>query len=155
MKRRMGVIALIAALCLLLSACSKPDTASLSEVFTQMKSAVALSEMVEFSSVSDLDRFYGIAAENVADFAGGINSSGVQQEEIVLIKATGADAAQRVYNALTNRLNAKLSENKDYNPEQYAMIEKCSVDINDDYVSMIISGNAEDLKAIYREAIGI
>ena len=61
---------------------------SLTDVFSEIKSQMNVSEMVEFQDVSSLDRYYGITAEQVSEFAGGINNSGVEQEEIVLIKAS-------------------------------------------------------------------
>lgn len=157
MKKLLILTAAVLALCVLLCACSENSNAAkpLSDVFTQIKSEVTLSDMVEFSDVAELDRFYGIAAEDVDQFAGGINNSGVNQEEIVLIKATGADAAERIRTALSNRYQSKLNETKSYNPEQYAIIEGCSVDADGNYISMILSENAAAIKAIYHAGIGI
>ena len=73
----------------------------------------------------------------------------------MLIKATDTDAAGRINEKLVNRMNAKLNETKSYNPEQYAIIEKCSVDTDGVYVSMILSANAEAIKALYKTGIGV
>lgn len=152
MRKLISVISVLLLICVLLCSCSK-NVEPLSKVFEQIKSEVGVSEMVEFSSVSDLDRFYGIAAEDIGDFAGGINNSGVNQEEIVLVKASNSDAAERIKTALTNRYNSKLNETKNYNPEQYAIIEKCSVETNDLYVSLIISEKASAMREILNKAI--
>ncbi len=152
MRKLISVISILLLICVLLCSCSK-NVEPLSKVFEQIKSEVGVSEMVEFGSVSDLDRFYGIAAEDIGDFAGGINNSGVNQEEIVLVKASSSDAAERIKTALTNRYNSKLNETKNYNPEQYAIIEKCSVETNDLYVSLIISEKASAMREILNKAI--
>ena len=152
MRKLISVISVLLLICVLLCSCSK-NVEPLSKVFEQIKSEVGVSEMVEFGSVSDLDRFYGIAAEDIGDFAGGINNSGVNQEEIVLVKASSSDAAERIKTALTNRYNSKLNETKNYNPEQYAIIEKCSVETNDLYVSLIISEKASAMREILNKAI--
>ena len=151
--KRIIAAALILALCILLCSCGQ-EAQPLSRVFADMKDQVGLSDLVEFHDASGLDRFYGISAEDVAEFAGGINNTGVIQEEIVLIRATDADAAARIAEKLTNRLNSKLNETKNYNPEQYAIIEKCGVETNGNYVSLIISENADKLKPIYHSGIG-
>ncbi len=154
MKKRIGALLLVLMLSVLLCACAKKEVAPLNDIYTRIKGEVTLTDMVELSDVSDLDRFYGISAEDVSEFAGGINSSGVEQEEIVLVKAVNKDAAKRINDALVARHSSKLSETKTYNPEQYAMLEKCTVDVDDLYISMILSPNASAIKKLYKDAIG-
>lgn len=154
MKRIISVIALIAMLAVLLCACGE-QAQPLSDIFSTIKTEYEISDLVEFDDISTLERFYGIGADDVAEFAGGVNNSGVNQEEIVLIKAKDADAAENISEKLNNRLQSKLNETKDYNPEQYAIIEKCTVDTDGLYVSMIISENAEGIKKLYTQGIGI
>lgn len=123
----------------------------MSEVFSDIKSQVKLTDMNELNSAESLDRYYGIAEKDVAEFAGGINNTGVEQEEIVLIKATNKDASDRIKTALESRYQSKINENRNYNPKQAKMIEKCSVEQNDLYITMIISENAEKITDIYEE----
>lgn len=145
----MAIIAMAAMLC----ACSGNNNKPLSEVYEEIKLQVTLSEMNEFKSAESLDRYYGIVADDIAEFAGGINNSGVNQEEIVLIKAVDNNAAARVKEALNNRYNAKYNENKNYNPEQAEMIEKCSVEQKGLYVTMIVSENYETITQIFNDNI--
>ena len=154
MKKTVAFLSVLLALALVLCACGEAAK-PLSEVFGSIKEQVRVSELVEFSDAADLDRFYGIAAEDIADFAGGINNSGVDQEEIVLVKASNNDAADRVKTALENRLNAKMNETRSYNPEQYAIVEKCSVETDGLYVSLIISENARQMREIFKTGIGL
>ena len=111
--------------------------------------------MNEFTNAASLDRYYGIAEADIQEFAGGINNSGVEQEEIVLVKAADSGKAETIKAALENRLNAKLNENVNYNPEQAEMIKKCKVEQNELYVSMIVSENAEKITEIYKSETGI
>lgn len=76
-------------------------------------------------------------------------------EEIVLILASDKDAAGRIAEALNNRLTSKLNETKNYNPEQYAIVENATVDTDNNYVSLIISENCGKMKADYKKAIGV
>lgn len=153
MKRIISVIALIAVLAAALCACggsAKP----LSDVFSEMKTTYNITDMVEFTDAADLNRFYGIAAEDVKEFAGGINNSGVDMEEVVMVLATDKDAALRISDALNNRLQSKLNETKNYNPEQYVIVENATVETENNYVSMFISENSGSMKADYKKAIG-
>ena len=111
--------------------------------------------MNEFTDVKSLDRFYGISADLVEDFAGGVNNSGVNMEEIVLVKAKDDNSASAVYSALENRKQAKYNENKNYNPEQAKVIENSNVERNGSYVALIISPNAEQIGKIYHSELGL
>lgn len=139
----------IAAFC----SCSQ-SAKKLSEVFTEIKSEVTLKDFDEFKSADDLNRFYGISADDVEEYAGGVNNTGVNQEEIVLVKAKDDSAASKVKDALDNRYKAKLNENKNYNPEQAKIIEKCKVESDGVYVSMIVSENADKITEIFKKGIG-
>ena len=153
MKRFLCVIAVITVLAVTLCACGQAAK-PLSEIFEKRKTDYNITDMLEYKSADDLSR-YGIKAEDVEESAGGVNKTGVNQEEIVLVKTKDAEAAKRVQDALSKRLESKLNETKNYNPEQYAIVEKCSVDVDGNYVSMIISSNAEAMKKDYKTAIGV
>ena len=90
----------------------------------------------------------------ISEYAGGVNGSGVNQEEIVLVKAADDTNAAAIKEKLDNRFNSKLNQNKNYNAEQAKMIEGCKVEQNGLYVSMIVSDNAEQITKIYKENTG-
>ena len=72
----------------------------------------------------------------------------------MLVKAKDDSAASKVKDALDNRYKAKLNENKNYNPEQAKIIEKCKVESDGVYVSMIVSENADKITEIFKKGIG-
>ncbi len=166
MKKLTALMLVLSLVTVILCSCSSSEPSSqtapsvqaskaLSEVFADIKAQVQLSEMNEFTNAASLDRYYGIAEADIQEFAGGINNSGVEQEEIVLVKAADSGKAEAIKAALENRLNAKLNENVNYNPEQAEMIKKCKVEQNELYVSMIVSENAEKITEIYKSETGI
>ena len=63
-----------------------------------------------------------------------------------------SNAAQRVKEQLDKRMESKLAQNKDYLPEQYAIIQKCSVEQDGNYVSMIVGKEHQKLTEIYQKA---
>lgn len=128
---------------------------SLGEVYGEIKANVTLPEMVEIDSARKLDRYYGIDESDVQEYAGGINNSGVEQDEIVLMKATDEEAAKRIEEALQARYESKYSENVNYNPEQAAMIQSCKVERSGLYISMIISPDADEITKLYKNGIGM
>ena len=154
MKKRI-CIALTVALFALLAACGgiaeTAETApvSLAEV---MDSFQLDEEMIRLEG-EDLTDVYGIALEDVAQFAAAVNGSGIKADEIVLVEAVDEDAAARVKELLDERYQSKLNELENYLPEEYAVVEACSVDINGKFVSMIVSPNAGDLVTRFNEAV--
>ncbi|HCA05024.1 MAG TPA: hypothetical protein DEO32_03890 [Ruminococcaceae bacterium] len=159
MKKLCAVLAALIAAVILCS-CSgggekKESSVPLSQVFEKIKSQVEIKDFNEFNNAKSLDRFYGLTDNDFEEYAGGINSSGVNQEEIVLIKAKDEAAAARVKEALDTRYASKVAQNKNYNPQQAAMVEKCSVEKNGLYVTMIVSPNAEKITTIFKSELNL
>ena len=120
MKKTAIILAVVIALCAVLCACgssgeaSKAETAAkpLSEVWTTIKSEVTFEDFNEFDDVKKLKRYYGITEDMISEYAGGVNGSGVNQEEIVLVKAADDTNAAAIKEKLDNRFNSKLNQNK-------------------------------------------
>ena len=152
MKKWTILIAVLLCMSMLLCACSGSAGASkpLADIYAELKPMLSSpDEMNDLTAAAQLDRYYGITEDQVEEFAGGINNTGVVMDEIVLIKAKDDAAASAVKTALENRLTSKLNENKNYNPEQAAIIEQCSVEQNGLYVSLIIAENASEITEKY------
>ena len=151
--KKLAPIILIA-LTMLLCACSsggQDSQKTLSDVWSDIKQEVSFQDFNEYTSIKNLDRHYGITEEMVDEFAGGINGSGVNQEEIVLIKAKDSESADKIKEALDTRFESKLNQNKNYNAEKAKMIEGCKVEQDGTYVAMIVSDNAAKISEIYHK----
>ena len=123
----------------------------LKEIFEDIKTQVGIENLTELSNVRTLDRYYGITEDKVSEFAGGNNSSGVSQEEIVLIKAVDDNAAAAVEGSLNDRYNSKLEQSRNYNPEQAVLFENSDVETDGLYISLVISPDADKINSIYKE----
>lgn len=156
MKRMIALV--LAAVCLLVcvSACSASETkeVDLSAVMAEIEEKVSLNadEMQEITK-DELNIYYGINTEDVKQVAAKINSTGIKADEIVMIEAVDADAAQRIKEKLDARYESKKSETISYLPDEYAVIEKCSVEMTGNYVTMLISPDAATMTEIFQNAI--
>lgn len=148
-------VILLAVVMLACCSCSKPVAKPLNEVYADIKAQVGFDNITELDSIRLMERYYGITEEMAEEFVGCISASGVNQEEIVLVKAPDEVKANAVKACLENRYQAKLNQTKNYEPEQAAMIENCSVEQDGLYVSMILSENADAITKIYRSGIGL
>lgn len=131
------------------------STKSLAEVFKTIRDKVDIKDFNEFNSGDSLDLFYGITAKQMDDYAGGINSTGTNQEEIVLIKAKDSAAAKEIRQALEKRYESKQAQNKNYNPKQAAMVEQCKPEQFDLYVTMIVSPHAAEITDIFKSELNL
>ena len=153
MKRISFLFLTVAAASLLWAGCSKsaPKEADLNSVMDAMKEKIANTQMMDLSS-GDLMPNYGIAKEDVRQFAALVDSTGTKGDEILLFEGSSADAAGRIRERLDDRYRQKEIEMKDYLPEEYAVLKKCGVEVSGDYVALIVSPQADELEQIYRGA---
>ncbi len=126
--------------------------ASLSDVFSKISSEVELPDMVELNDKL-LMRYYGIDVSDTADFAGGVDSSGVGQDEIVLIKAADESKVAGIEQALQTRYDSKLSQQENYNADEAEKIRNCKVEVKGEYVTLIISNDADKINNIINSAL--
>ena len=148
-------ISMLAALCLVLglSACGpKESTADfhVQDAMDAMLAAAPIDDPLTLEEGDMLD-FFGIKAEDMAEFAAVTCSNGTSAQEIVLVKAADEDKAAQVETSLQTRLENRKSEAEGYMPEELAIMEQCEVKRDGLYVSLIISPEAEQLTGIYQE----
>lgn len=104
-------------------------------------------------SESDMLDFFGIKAEDMAEFAAVTCANGISAQEIVLVKAADEDSAKTVEEKLNNRLDSRAAEAENYLPDQYAIIKECAVQRHGVYVAMIIHPEHEKLEALYTDYV--
>ncbi len=99
-----------------------------------------------------LNDMYGIAVDDMADSACVLTMDGVFPDEIIVIKAKDADAKQRIKDNLQLRLDDVLVQSKDYDPENYALAQKCKISEHGDYIALFISAEHESMENIFDKA---
>lgn len=153
--KKLIIILLSAVMLLSFAACgggTATKQADLTKVMADMKAKLTNTEMMDLSK-EDLMPNYGIDANDVKQFAAYVDSTGIKGDEIIFLEGKDADAAKRIKEKLDARYKQKEVEMKDYLPEEYAMLKKCTVNQDGNYVSMIVSPQYEDLDKIYNAAI--
>lgn len=150
--KRIFALAVALVLCLsLLAGCGSKDV-NLSDVMTKLNSDYSLS-LQTLSSADELNTYYSISTDDVKQFAAEIDSTNDAPKEIILIEATDADAATRVEEALTNRLNSIMATYNSYSPDQVDMVKACKVTKDGNFVSLIVADKAPDMLNVYYEYV--
>lgn len=105
------------------------------------------SNMTAITDVSQLGTYYEIKSEDVKSFAAEIDRSGI--DEVVLVEAADSDAVSRVQQCLNARYQSKVQQGASYSPEELNIIKSCSVKTNGNFVSLIVSKDAQSMEKIY------
>lgn len=121
-------------------------------LYQKMLDAEILPEMMEFPESMVLD-FYGIDPADYTEAVFYQSFDSMLADEVVLVNAVDDAAADRVEEMLNVRLEAKAEEAKGYSPEQFAIIEKCSVIRDGMNVIMIVSPKKDVLVEIFMKGI--
>ena len=109
--------------------------------------------MSDFSE-KRLERVLGITSDQMDDFAGGICTDGVKQDQIIYVKAKDESNVADIQEKLQNNLDSIHNVIEKYDPKQKANIENAKVETNGLYVSLVISPDAEAIKSIFSEVTG-
>lgn len=172
MKKILGVT--LAVLTLSMAACSKTpaqESTTAADAETTVEAAgeqteaadlaalkASIIEKLEISNPVDvasdrLTALYGIDAADVADSACFITMEGSFPDEIVMIKATDADAAGRIAEKLGVKLEDVLNQSKNYDADNYAIAQTCKVVTKGDFVSLFISAKHVEMEKMFDEAV--
>ena len=129
------------------------EESELKTIYAKVKKEVTLPEEMSDFTEKRLERVLGVTSEQMEDFAGGICTDGVKQDQIIYIKAkTDADVAD-IQEKLQNNWEAIYNVIQNYDPKQMANIEKAKVETNGMYVSLVISPDADQIKKIFSDNI--
>ncbi len=102
-----------------------------------------------------LEATYGITADQVKSSASFNATVGTAfPDEIVMVEAVDAAAAQDVATKLTNRLTAIADQASSYDPDSEALAKKCEVVTSGNYVGLFFSSHYDDMVSAFQSAVG-
>ena len=154
MKRTILFLLTLCTTIFLCAGCEKstPKEADLSQIMEMVKQEMTNTQMMELSA-EDLMPNYGIETKDVKQFAAYIDSTGTKGDEILLFEGIDDSAANRIEEKLNNRYHQKEIEMKDYLPEEYAILQKCKVEREGNFVALIVSPQYKDFEEMYHNAL--
>ena len=126
----------------------------LKAVFEQVKNEVELPEEMSDFTAKRLERVLGISEDEIDDFAGGVCTDGVKQDQIIYVKAKDESKIADIQQKMQNNLDSIYNVIQNYDPKQKANIENAKVETKGLYVSLVISPDAEKIKGIFSSYTG-
>ena len=117
----------------------------------RMISDLKITDAVDLSTDMLLD-VYGIDTADVVESACFMTMDGVFPDEVVMIKAKDANAAGRVADMLKIRLEDVKKQSENYDAENYALAQKCSVQTKGVYVTLFLSPKYAEMTDLFNNA---
>ena len=149
MKRAVSLFCIVSMIICLFCSCTTKE-ADLSVVLDKINSSCNLSGLTQIADANDLNSYYGIEPDDVKQFAAEIDeNSSDAPVEIVMVEAKDSTAAQNVSAKLANRYNAIYNMYASYNKEQLAVVEKCQVTTDGNFVTLIVSDKAQSMLDVF------
>lgn len=154
MMRRTICIALIFAMALFLSSCAKDNSVDPNALMQSINDEFTITDMTTVTSADELYTLFLLNDEDIPRFAAEYSAESDTRGEIIIVEAKDKNSAFSVKTTLYNRLDSFLSNSKSYSPEEYAILEKCSVNVYQDiYVTLVIRENAEEIDRYIEEKL--
>lgn len=136
-------------LAFIFSACSASYDVDLSAVMNEINGSLDSADLTVVETKEELEQYYLINGEDVDSFEAEFSANSTTMTEIILVKAVDEKARENISKSLDNLYVSRMSLAQSYATENVPMLEKCSVQEDGLYVSLIISDNAEELRKIY------
>ena len=148
MKKILCVLLMV----LLLAGCAEhPVALNMEAVYEEIGKSVALPQMLELDADMMLD-YCGIKGEDVSQAKVLICADSLRTDEIWLLEAVDANAADRLVKLAEGRLTQKGEESITYSPEQYKVVEKAQLIQVGDYIALLVSPDAEAMAQVFNQA---
>lgn len=130
----------------------KPSAKSLADIRSEIKGAVSASGAMDLD-LDAISGLYGINASDMVQAVGFVVMEGTFPHEAVMVEAKDSAAANNVERLLNAKHESFVAQSKGYDPENYALAQKCKVERNGNYISMFLTPDFEAMKAVYTKYI--
>ena len=144
-------IALIFVLTLGLIACGGAKTMDIDAVKAQIMTDVKPVDPLDLPT-DRLTELYGINAADVKKSACFITMGGSFPDEVVIVEAVDASAADRIAVKLQQRLDDVTNQAQNYDADQFALLKKCKVQKIGNYLALFISAENAAMQEIFANA---
>lgn len=111
------------------------------------KFGISDSMMLETDALGSL---YGIDGSKIKQSASFVTMSGTFPHEIIMVEANTDADADFIEGILQTRLREVLNQSKSYDPENYALAQKCKVIRNGNFTALFLSPKNAEMLSIYR-----
>lgn len=155
MKKIKSLLAVFLFVCMLIpfAGCTEQKDIVLSDVLSSVNAEFSIDEsaMLLIEDTDTLELYYNISPADVKQFAAETTlNSATDITEFIFVEAVDSAAAKRVYDALELRYNSQRDLCASYSAELLAVVNKCSVVQEGNYVILIMSDDFDAVTEHYK-----
>lgn len=125
------------------------EAKSIADIYDEIAANVTLYSPVTMDD-DFISNYYGIDASTLEEYVFSMSEDATSAETIIIMKAKDASSISSLSDCLQVVVDEKKNEMENYLPEQFAIVEKSSVQTKDNYVWLVISENADDINNIIK-----
>ncbi len=125
---------------------------TLTEIKSIIMASIGASGAVEMDAEA-MSSIYGFDTAHIAEAAGFVLMEGTFPHEVIMVKGKDASCASALESLLKVKLESFVEQSKGYDPENYALAQKCKVEKNGNYVALFLSPDCEQIKSVYEKYI--
>ena len=122
-------------------------------VYEDICTTVQVPDMLTLNESLMLD-YCGIRAEDVVQAVVVICADSLRTDELWLLEAKDATAAQKLIDLAQKRLTKKGEESITYSPAQYAVVEKAQLLQEGNCIALLVSPDSEAMAQVFLNAAG-
>lgn len=151
MKKVLLSVISVALVFVLFASCSKDagkEDVKVSDIYTKITESVEMPKETIELKAENLMEYYGIEAEKVSECSAVQDACGYK-DEIVIIKATDADAVKDIETKLNSRIERQKESMRNYDPAQFEILGSSTVVTNGNYVALFISADQSQMVDIF------
>lgn len=145
----------VAALCVFLYfmlSANRESRAAFSDVQTAVTSAADLTPMAEGDNQT-FKRLYGLSASDYENVLLYYPTTNMGAEELLLIQLKDISQQQAVKDAIENRLDTQKKSFDGYGVDQYAMLEKAVVEVQGNYILLVVADDPAPVRKAFLGAL--
>ncbi len=97
--------------------------------------------------------YYGIDVSTLDEYVFSMSEAAISAETVVILKAKDSGSTGTLSAALQTVIDQKRSEMENYLPDQFQIVDKSSVQVQGNYVYLVISEQADAIRQIIQAGI--
>lgn len=153
--KRLIVILLVVAAVLSLTACGgekeKPFEPDLDALYEKILAETGTQDM-DIQSEKHISKVIGVDSADYTKAVIALCGDSVLADEIWLVQAVDAAAAERVLAVAKDRLEYRAGDFENYLPDQYEIVKQAKVLQRGNVIAVFVSPEAEQMKSIFEAA---
>ncbi len=130
----------------------RTEEKALSDIYKEIEEGVELPKMVVLND-NYIANYFGIDLAGLEEYVFTNAEEVIYADTVIMMKAKPETDKETLKEALETMIEHKKAELENYLPEQFKIVEKGELQVVDDYIYLVISEKAEEIKTIIEQYI--